>query len=263
MEAGEGAGVGDGSGDTVLRAGALPLYHQLQHAMRTAIESGRWAPGQRLPGERELMRQYGVSRTTVREALEALERDGLVVRQQGRGTFVAPRPLIATLARLQGFTEELQALGRPVGVTVLHAGPVPAPPEAAEALQLEPGARVVEISRVVTLDGQPLFTDESFLLPGPGRLVLAAEPGQTIYAALEAVGFKPATGEQTIEAAPATRREAQHLGIRPGEPVLLIRRVTRMADGAPLEYRRVAYRGDRYRYRVALVRQPPGEPARA
>ena len=252
--------MGQAPGPGLLRAGAVPLYHQLQHALREAIEAGRWAPGQRLPGERELMRLYGVSRTTVREALEALERDGLVSRQQGRGTFVNPRPVVATLARLQGFTEELQERGLRLDVVVLHAGLVPAGPEAAEALGLGPGSQVVEISRVVHLEGQPLFTDESFLLPGPGRLVLAAEPGRTIYAALEAVGYRVARGEQTIEAAPATRRDAQHLGLRPGDPVLLIRRITRLADGTPVEYRRVAYRGDRYRYRVSLVRHPPGEP---
>ena len=206
------------------------------------------------------MRMFNVSRTTVREALDALERDGLITRQHGRGTFVAPRPVVATLARLQGFTEELRAQGLPFDVKVLHCGPVPASQEVAEALGVQAGSEVVEISRVVLLDGQPLFTDESFLLPGPGRLVLGAEPGQTIYAALEAAGYAVASGEQTIEAAPATRREAQRLGIRPGRPVLLIRRVTRLADGTAVEFRRVAYRGDRYRYRVMLVRRPgPGD----
>lgn len=259
MEPGEPASVDRTLRPLVLRGGVLPLYHQLQQALRQFIESGRWAPGHRLPGERELMRMFNVSRTTVREALDALERDGLISRQHGRGTFVAPRPVVATLARLQGFTEELQERGLRFEVKLLHSGLVPASGEVAEALAVQAGSEVVEISRVVLLDAQPLFTDESFLLPGPGRLVLAAEPGQTIYAALEAVGFTVASGEQTIEAAPATRREAQRLGIRAGRPVLLIRRITRLADGTAVEFRRVAYRGDRYRYRVLLVRRPAAE----
>lgn len=255
------AGLGDTLAPGILKGGILPLYYQLQNALRQRIESGQWSPGERLPGERELARLFSVSRTTVREALDALEEDGLIFRRHGEGTFVAHRPVVATLARLQGFTEELAEQGLNFEAKVLGSRVLPATPEVATALGLESGAEVVEISRVVLLDGQPLFADDSFLPGAAGRMVLAAEPGQTIYSALQAVGFSVASGEQTIEAAPASRREAERLRIRVGQPVLLIRRITRLADGTPVEFRRVAYRGDRYRYRISLVRRPvSGQP---
>ena len=246
----------------VLRGGALPLHHQLRHLMRRRIETGQWPPGHRLPAERDLVRMFGVSRTTVREALDGLEREGLIVRRHGQGTFVARPPLVEGLARLRGFTEELREQGLAIEVRHLRAGLALADDEVAGALGVSPGSEVVELSRVVLLEGQPLFTDDSWLLPGPGRLVLAAEPHNPIYLALEAVGFPVVRGEQTIEAAAATRADARRLGIRPGQPVLLIRRVARMADGTPVEFRRVVYRGDRYRYRIALARQGGPETAR-
>lgn len=242
----------------VLRGMTLPLHHQVRLQLRQLIDSGEWPEGHRLPGERELMQRFAVSRTTIRQALDALERDGLIVRRHGSGTFVAHRPVVVSLAQLQGFTEELRARGMAVQVRVVQAGIVRAPDDAAQALGLEAGAAVAEIGRVILLDGQPLFTDESYLPPVPGRMVLAAEPGQPIYTALEAVGFPVARGEQTIEAARADRSQARHLGIRTGEPVLLIRRVARLVDGTPVEFRRAAYRGDRYRYRIALIRAAPG-----
>lgn len=239
----------------ILRGGALPLHHQLRHLLRQRIESGEWPPGFRLPAERDLMRAFGVSRTTVRQALDGLEREGLIVRRHGQGTFVSRPALVEGLARLRGFTEELREQGLDFEVRLLRADVVVADDEVAQALGLQPGSEVVQISRVVWLDGQPLFTDDSWLVAGPGRLVLAAEPQGSIYLALEAVGFPVVRGEQTIEAAAATRLDARRLGIRRGQPVLVIRRVARMADGTPVEFRRVAYRGDRYRYRIALSRQ--------
>ncbi|WP_324717458.1 GntR family transcriptional regulator [Carboxydochorda subterranea] len=240
--------------EPVVRGAALPLYHQLHQALRRRITEGEWKPGFRLPGERELMRLFGVSRTTVRQALDALEADGLIERRHGQGTFVASQPVLAHLAVLRGFTEELREQGLPFEVRVLQAGCVPAPPEAARALGIEPGEEVVQISRVVWLGGEPLFTDDSFLLPAQGRLVASAEPDLTIYSALESIGYPVASGEQTVEAAPAGAAEADRLRVRRGRPVLLIRRVARLVDGTPVEFRRVAYRGDRYRYRITLVR---------
>ena len=239
-----------------MRGSALPLHHQLRHALRQQIETGQWPPGYRLPAERELVRAYRVSRTTVRQALDELEREGLIERRRGLGTFVTRPPLVEPLAQLRGFIEELQEQGRQVRVRLLAAGPAPADDEAAAALGIPPGSPAVLIRRVVDLDGEPLFTDESWLLPGPGRLVLGSDPQGSIYLALEAAGFPVVRGEQTIEAAAASRADARHLAIRAREPVLRIRRVARLADGTPVEFRRVAYRGDRYRYRIALARHP-------
>lgn len=238
----------------VLRGSTLPLYRQLQHSLRDLIESGRWAPGSQVPPERDLMRMFGVSRTTVREALQGLEEEGLIVRRHGQGTFVARPRAARPLARLRGFAEELQEQGFDVRVRVLRYGMVRLPDEAAEALGVPAGSPGAEISRVVAADGRPLFTDVSYLLETAGRRVLAAEPASSIYSALEAVGLPVVSGEQTIEATLAGPAEAELLEMRAGEPLLVVRRIARLADGTPVEFRRVAYRADRYRYRVFLTR---------
>ncbi len=242
--------------ETVLR-GALPLHVQLRQAILRRVEQGEWPPGSQLPGERALVAMFGVSRTTVRQALEQLEVDGALIRRHGQGTFVARPPVVENLAALRGFAEELVEQGLDPQVQVLRAGPARAAPEAAQALGLSADAPIVEISRIVRVAGEPLFSDDSYLPASVGHLVLAAEPSRSIYSALEAVGFRIVRGEQSIEARVADRVEARLLGVPAGSPVLLIRRTAQLADGTPVEYRRAVYRADRYRYRITLVRRPP------
>lgn len=236
--------------------GGLPLHLQLRQAILRRVEQGVWPPGSQLPGERALTAMFGVSRTTVRQALDRLEADGAVVRRHGQGTFVARSPVVENLATLRGFAEELVEQGLDPQVEVLRAGSARPGPEAAQALGLGPDAEVVEISRIVRVGGEPLFTDDSYLPASVGHLVLAAEPSRSIYSVLEALGFAIVRGEQTIEARLADRLEARLLGIPAGGPVLLIRRTAQLADGTPVEYRRALYRADRYRYRITLVRRP-------
>ncbi|BAS26555.1 GntR family transcriptional regulator [Limnochorda pilosa] len=241
-------------GTLLARGGAVPLHHQLRLALQRLIEEGVWKPNERLPGERALTQRFGLSRATVRQALQEMTAAGLLVKRHGSGTYVAPRRLEETLAVLKGFAEELVDQGLAPRVRVVRAGPVGAAPEVAKALGVPAGASVVEVSRIVQVEGVALLADDSFLPQAVGELVLMAGPGRSIYATLDLLGHPPAEGEQTIASAPADERDARRLGLRPGEPVLVARRVTRLADGTPVEYRRAVYRAERYQYRVRLHR---------
>jgi len=131
----------------------LPLYYQLMHELRLRIERGEWKPGDLFPPERELSETYGVSRMTVRQALAELVNDGLLRRDQGRGTFVAKPKLRKRLFRLTSFTEDMRARGKQPGARVLRAEMALAKPKVAEMLQTGPEQLVAVIERLRLADG--------------------------------------------------------------------------------------------------------------
>lgn len=131
------------------RASPLPLHVQLEQALRDQILEGHWRPGDLVPGEPDLCREFGVSRTVVRQALTHLTYEGLVVRERGRGTFVAPPKLTeSAVQRLSGFYEDMVTLGHEPVSKVLTQQEVAASPQVAARLSLRPGTRVVEIERL-------------------------------------------------------------------------------------------------------------------
>lgn len=237
----------------------IPLYHRVKTSIKQAIQEGRLKPGDQLPPERALVEEYGVSRITVRQALAELEQEGLVMRQQGRGTFVTPQKLAQPLVHLTGFAEELAGQGVATGVRVVAVRTVPVPPEVALHLHLAAGEKVVFIERVISTSGQPLLLDTRYL---PASLGLAVSSAllvrQPIYTLLEKAGHRPYAADQTIEAVAAGQREAKLLEVKVGTPLLLIKRVTADENGAVLEYATATYRGDRYRYIIRLQRHNRG-----
>ena len=125
------------------RQSKLPLYHQLYEILRDDILSGEWQPGDMIPPESELVKRYQVSRTTVRQVLDMLVNEGLIYRQQGRGTFVAHPTVEQALVRIISFTDDMRQRGFKPGTTVLSSGLIPAPQDIAEKLEVEPGEEEV------------------------------------------------------------------------------------------------------------------------
>lgn len=250
------AAVPEGCRLDVTRSNPVPLYWQLQEWLRDRIRSGAWSSGDAVPTEQELAVRFGVSRTTVRQALAALVHEGLIHRRPGKGTFVARPKIGQALDTLRGFAEELRLQGLAPDVEVLHVGPAPAPREAREALRLRPAERTVRIDRLVRVEGQPLLWDRSFVSAALGIAWERQElTRRHVFELAEAHGFAVEEAEQTIEAAGASRSVAHRLGVPFGAPVLLVRRLTFAAGDRPLIFSVAVYRGDRYRYRVALKRQ--------
>jgi len=242
-----------------LQPGPLPLYHQVQDILRRRIFLGNLKPGDQLPTEAELAEQFQISRTTVRLALDALRRDGLLYRRAGKGTFVTEPRIEQELTRLTGFVEDMLAVGRQATARVVDIREVAADDAVSQRLGVPVGTTVVRLERVRLADANPVSLDVTYLPLEIGRQIatedLVVHP---IFSLLEdrygiALGF----ADYRIEAAIADRYVARQLAIASGDPVLLIDRTTYSKAGIPLDYEHLYYRGDRVRYRVRLYRQDP------
>lgn len=219
------------------------------------LREGLWRKeyGTSLPPERELARIMGVSRDTLRRALEVLEEEGLVYRRQGSGTFVARRATFR--ARLLGFTEEMRALGLIPSSRFLGGGRGPATAKEAFQLRLSPGEEVLRLERLRLADEEPMALERAAL----PVWALEEIPEGSLYQALEARGLRPVRALQRLRTVVA-REEDRLLGVEPGAPLLYLERVSFLPDGRPVEFVKSRYRGDRYELLVELSCATPGPP---
>jgi len=225
----------------------LPLYHQLYEILRADIVDGKYQPGDLIPAESELIGSYRVSRTTVRQVLDLLVREGLVYRQRGRGSFVSHRGLEEGLVRIVSFTEDMRRRSFDPGTRVLSAELIPATPGIAEKLEVRPGEELVHIRRLRLADGEPLSIEDSHLVhrlfPGIlGRATLTA----SLQDAARDYGIRWSSAKQTIRAVEAVSELARLLSIRARSALLYIERVSYADNQVPAEFLRIHYRGDRY-----------------
>lgn len=246
--------------ETIRRDSPVPYYYQLEGFLRERIDSGIWKPGQKIPSEAELCDAYDVSRTVVRQALNELVQEGALYRRKGKGTFVAePKIRESLVQHLTGFYEDTVALGLEPSTKVLQQEVIPAPPKIAQALSLKEGDPVIVIDRLRAVDGEPIVLVVTYV---PYRvcpeLVNEDVSRQSLYAILEKkYGLELAYGRRTLEAVAATREEAELLEIEEGDPIVLLRSISYLKDGGPIEYFKARHRGDRSRFEVELFR--PGK----
>ncbi|WP_223269632.1 GntR family transcriptional regulator [Frigoribacterium sp. ACAM 257] len=235
--------------DVVDRDSLVPLYQQLEEIFRARIASGEWAPSQRIPSENELNRLFGLSRMTVRGVLTKLTADGLLVRVQGKGTYVAPDKITAVSPAYQGIREQLEVLGYDISTELVSLVCEPAPTRVRERLRLPPGALVFAIVRLRSVDGQPLSVHRSFvpadLAPTLDRLDVV---GEQLCVVLESA-FDLAMHDvaESLEAVAVTATDAELLHLQPRDPVLQLTDVISDAAGGAFEYSTIVFRGDRMR----------------
>jgi GntR family transcriptional regulator len=238
----------------------IPLYYQLENLLREKINSGGFAPGDRLPTESELILQYGVSRITVRQALQALADDGLIERRQGRGTFVAERRTrkrkFAGVTHLTGSLDELIEMGRETPVQLLEMNRVEADAHEAELLGLKPGEPVYRLKRLRARDDQPYSLILNYLPAEIGARLTREELSRGVLLQLleTKFGLHLTEARQQITAELADPYVAQLLKVRVGSPLLSIERTVYDKDGRPVEYVHTLYRSDLYSYSVFLTR---------
>lgn len=229
-----------------------PIYMQLANALRRQIVEGKIGAGAALPSERDLCDIMGASRVTVRKAIELLIEEGLLSRRQGSGTFVTPR-IQAPGSFLSSFSEDATARGETTDTIWMMKIMGVASEEEARLLELSEGAKVARLSRVRMAGGEPLAVENAVIpaemLPDISKL------GNSLYQALDKRGNRPVTGRQKIRAALAGPTEAGLLSIPQRTEILRIERITRRADGRPVELTRSAYRGERYEF-VSELRGP-------
>ncbi len=238
----------------------VPLYHQLTSVILREIRAGRWAPGDRLPTEDELMARFRVSKITVRQALRDLAGLGYIRREQGRGTFVQRPPLEEGPRHLRSFTEEMRHHGLTASSKVLEQEVVPATDELAGILECPAAAPLFCLRRLRSANGEPMGLQTAYvpmtLVPGLADLPFK---DASLYDVLRSkYNLHPATARETHVAVLVTREEAGLLRTAAGSAALAAERVTYLADGRPLEYVRSIVRGDRYKIVLELSQPPSG-----
>lgn len=235
------------------RTSPIPLYFQIAESLKQAITDGTLKPGDRLDNELDLTERLGVSRPTVRQAVQRLVDQGLVVRRRGLGTVVMAPRILRSVA-LTSLYDDLSASGRHPATTVLGVRRVRASEEVAAVLSLPAGAQVLSVERLRLADGTPLALMRNYLPTG----LLKGEPGDALektglYDLLRGQGVQLQAGEQEIAARKATAREAKLLQAARGATVLTMSRTTFDQAGAPVEHGSHAYLADRYSFRMTLV----------
>ncbi|WP_329129047.1 GntR family transcriptional regulator [Streptomyces sp. NBC_01476] len=232
-----------------------PLWIQAVNVIRGEIDRGVLQPGGRLPPERELCRQLGISRVTLRKALGSLVEAGVLSPSHGRGWYVAQTAKKEWPNSLESFSETAARMGLTSNSKVLRAETSPATIDEAEQLGIAPGTPLFRLERVRLLDGVPIALDLTLL-----RQALVPDIGQadfrdrSLYSTLEAAGVEPVRADSTIEATKADERAAEHLDLAPGDPVLVMRQLALSAHQEPLFVSTIQYAGDRYRLRTSFAR---------
>ncbi|WP_046176163.1 GntR family transcriptional regulator [Domibacillus indicus] len=233
----------------------LPIYFQLEHFLRGQIENGELAPGDPLPSEREYAEQLTISRMTVRQAITNLVNAGLLVRQKGRGTFVAEQKLEQKLSGLTSFTEDMKARGMTPRSTLLSFEIIPADKKIAERLALKKHTPVYEMKRIRLADEVPMALETVYISANLVKGLTEKVVASSLYRYIEEeLGLAIGHAVQSMEAAVANETERTHLLVSKGAPVLLIERNTFLKDGKPLEYVKSSYRADRYKFTIDINR---------
>lgn len=236
--------------------GKQPLYDQMVEMLRNKIYN-ELQTGDALPSERELTQRYGVSRTTVRLALNELERMGLIVRRHGKGTFVAEnKNEITDLSGTYSFTEQMKELGRVPLTTILEFEVVEATKNIAAHLGLRIGDGAISMKRLRSADGVPMMVEYTWVpssaMPGLTRADLERK---SLYGLMEEdYQIKIHVANEEFCASVADRADAELLGIKEGAPVLSLERTTYMDRNVIVEYTLSIARADQFRYKVSHVR---------
>ncbi|MGS2619984.1 GntR family transcriptional regulator [Micromonospora sp. LZ34] len=216
---------------------------------------GRLAPGQVIPPERELAETLGVSRPTLRAAVDQLVAEGYLERRQGSGTYVT-QPKVAMPLTLTSFSEDMQRRGMQPGGRVVSFRAKFAGAEVGHQLNISPRAQVWSVRRLRTADGEPMAIEQAYL---PHALLPDLSPAnltnRSLYDHLRDVGIKVGIATQSIEPTVTSEEESELLGVPVLSPAFLFERTTRDRNDTLIEFVRSIYRGDRYRLLAEL--RPP------
>ncbi len=232
----------------------VALYHQMKEALAGRIRSKDWRPGDRIPTEGELGEQYGVSRITVRQALAELVHDGLLIRRQGKGTFVAVPRIEQSLMSFYSFTEEFRKRGFIPHNRVLDFNVQLADPDICERLDLrDPNPHVYYLKRLRYADEVVMAVEATYLsrdlFPGLSREML---DDHSLYEIMhQKYGVGHTSADESFGATLISAEEALYFGLQEGSPAIDLERITFEGDRR-IEYTRSVVRGDKFRFRMQL-----------
>ena len=227
----------------------VPRYQEIAEDLRVRIQDGELAPGARLDTQRQLAKRFDVTLMTLRQALEVLERERLIERRHGLGTFVAAPSVDYDILQLRRFAADLSAQGEDVTTRLLGSEFVTGERGVTMGLGLPRGARVLAIERLRLVDGRPLSLQRSFLPARLGDRIVLADLALTPLAQILSfkLGITVTRADEVVSAVRLGRRAARELAARPGAAAFQSERVSFDDGGAPVVFDRVFIPGDRFR----------------
>lgn len=240
----------------VSKENPLPLHYQIKEILQEMIENEELKPGDAIPTERELCEIQNVSRMTVNKAILSLVNEGVLYREQGRGTFVAKPKLKQQLSRLKGFTEEMNGQGLETSTKILNFEVKKATKQNMSVLKLpESESLVIEINRLRLSDGEPLAIETVWIPYYMFRdMTKETIEGKSLYETFRTIyRCFPKKAIQTIEPIKVNDYEAELLNLENESLALLFRRTTFNEKEIPIEYTKSIYRSDKYKYEVVLT----------
>lgn len=243
------------------RATGMPLYQQMVALLTNRIRSGAISAGAYLPSENDLCAEYGVSRITAKRAMNELAQAGLVARERGRGTRVLDNRLSPVFsASIEGWRENVSSMGQRTSAQVLEFDYVSVPVEVADALEIEAGETVQHTVRVRRQNGEPFSYLVTYVPEDIGRRYKRKDLGNNpLHKLLERAGVQIAAARQTLTATLADPLIAGVLEIPVGGPLIEVERVVRDDTGRPVQFIRVLYRPDLYRFEISMDHDPAAE----
>lgn len=234
----------------------IPLYHQLIERLKNSIEKGHWTLGDKIPSENQLMEQFGVSRNTVKKAIEELVQEGILYRIQGKGTFVAKPKLQQSLMGFYSFSKVLKEKGLNPKDIILKIEEVKPNAKIKEALQLSENVNVIEMKRLRCAEDEPYILESSFI---PKHVVTDIEQlkkvGEISLYDLFSQQFNTVVTRANEAFEPVLIRadESEYLQTEVGRPALLLERTAYDTNGVPVEFCISIVRGDRCRFYTELT----------
>jgi len=230
----------------------MPLYHQIKEIIRAEIERGNLKPNEQIPTEQELVEKYKASRITIRRAINDLVEEGLLIKKQGKGTFVAMPKIQRELISVNSFSHRMIEAGLIPGSRVLSMKLTNPTPTIQKYLELNPTDQVIEIERLRLADSEPLMIEKTYLPYKDFSLVMEADIGiGSLYKFLEEkYGVIPAKSKRSLEIVLSNKYEADLLNIRVGQPLFLLCAIVTSHDDKPIEYVKTLIRGDRFKFEI-------------
>lgn len=236
----------------LLKSFDVPLYSQLAQLLKHQVDHGELKAGDQLLTESELSQKYGVSRITVRKAVELLVDEEILVKRQGIGTFVLPPKLSRHLHHgVEGFTDNCVSMGKTPSAKLLDAA-LTTPTEADIAqLNLQPGEKIIRIYRIRYCDGIPVMLEDSHF-PQKYAFLLSKDLESSLLGLLKESGIYLATGTKSIGICHASKQESEYLDVPLNSALLLIKDVNYEADQVPVYTTKCIINPDRYRLTVQV-----------
>jgi len=238
-----------------LHTKSVNLYHSVGHIIRTKIRSGEWKIGQKIPSERSLSTLLNVSRATVRQGIENLVKEGILRKEQGRGTFVAPPKLKQGVLRLLEFSDVIRDSGLKPSFELLGREFIEPTPHIAAKLNLSPNEPLVWLRRLLHVNNSPMLIETSYISSAsfPGLLEIYDGTKGPRDLLIDCCGVQIVRAHETFEPVILEDEEAKQLGVEGGTPALWVEHLAFDLGDAPVAYITVLIRGDRCRFYTDLT----------